>query len=171
VLIPGELLLFSIFFITIAATRAADPEQFLHAQATLDRSLGLANTLLLLTSSLFVALAVGRLREGKNGGVRLLHIAMACGCGFVAIKAVEYGEKVAAGIGFTTSDFFTFYFAFTGVHLAHVLLGLLALGWISAAARAPISRQQTNMIECAAIFWHLVDLLWIVLFALFYLAV
>ena len=170
VLITGELFIFSIFFVMIAASRASDPELFRHAQATLHRELGLANTLLLLTSSLFVALATSRLRTGRSGSARLLYAAILCGCSFVAIKIVEYSEKVAAGIGFTTSDFFTFYYAFTGIHLAHVLLGLLVLGWMSAAARAPITEQSAALFECGAIFWHLVDLLWIVLFALFYLA-
>jgi nitric oxide reductase NorE protein len=169
VLILGELSVFSIFFITIAMTRHDDPEQFLRARATLNGVIGLANTLLLLTSSLFVALAVQRLREGR-GGIRLLFAAMACGIGFVVLKLFEYAEKIAAGIGFTTSEFFTFYFAFTGIHLAHVLLGLAVLGMLIVLARTALTPHRARLIECGAIFWHLVDLLWIVLFALFYLA-
>jgi nitric oxide reductase NorE protein len=170
VLILGELFVFSLFFVTISITRNADPDGFLLAQSTLNRSLGLANTLLLLTSSLFVALAVQRFGERREGGSALLHAAMGCGCGFVIIKVVEYWEKIVAGVTFTSAEFFTFYFAFTGIHLAHVLLGLGVLVFIEVVARRPLTPKSIGMIECGAIFWHLVDLLWIVLFALFYLA-
>ena len=170
VLIFGELFIFGIFFATIAATHHSDRPKFLLGQASLNLGLGLANTLLLLTSSLFVALAVDRVRVGRDGAPRLFQLGMACGVAFVAIKAIEYGEKVKAGIGFTTSDFFTLYFAFTAIHLAHVLLGLVVLGLLGAIAGAPVTERRVSVIECGAIFWHLVDLLWIVLFALFYLA-
>lgn len=169
VLVLGELFVFSIFFVTIAAQQVARPELFRQAQATLDRSLGLANTLLLLTSSLFVALALGRLRSGELGAPRRLYWAMACGGGFVVIKGFEYCEKIRAGVNIASNEFFTLYFAFTGIHLVHVLLGLLALGLMTAAARRPAVIARSQLLECGAIFWHLVDLLWIVLFALFYL--
>lgn len=170
VLVLGELFIFSMFFITIAAEHSARPELFRQAQATLNHSLGLTNTLLLLTSSLLVALAVDRLREAAPGARPLLHAAMACGAGFAVIKVVEYTEKIRGGVNIASSEFFTLYFAFTGIHLAHVLLGLGVLGLLSAAGRSPAVMDRSGFIECGAIFWHLVDLLWIVLFALFYLA-
>lgn len=170
VLVMGELFVFSIFFVTIAALHVAQPEPFRQGQAMLDRSLGLTNTLLLLSSSLFVALAQVRFRAGVAGAPRLLSLAMACGCGFVIIKAFEYGEKFSAGVNIASSEFFTLYFAFTGIHLAHVLLGLIVLGLMASAARNPVEIVRGRLFECGAIFWHLVDLLWIVLFALFYLA-
>ncbi|MDB5726681.1 MAG: hypothetical protein JWQ16_3435 [Novosphingobium sp.] len=170
VLVMGELFVFSIFFITIAALHVAQPVPFRLGQAMLDRGLGLTNTLLLLTSSLFVALGQARLRAGEPGASRLFGLAMACGGGFVVVKAFEYGEKVSSGVNIASSEFFTLYFAFTGIHLAHVLLGLVVLGLMAAASRAPVDAARGRLFECGAIFWHLVDLLWIVLFALLYLA-
>jgi nitric oxide reductase NorE protein len=142
---------------------------FAQAQATLSMHLGLLNTLLLLTSSLFVALAVHRSRNRQEGAARLLYLAMACGGGFVAIKTVEYAQKISAGVNFETRDFFTLYFAFTGIHLAHVLIGLVVLAIMAAMTRRVEARSNQALVECGGIFWHLVDLLWIILFALFYL--
>jgi nitric oxide reductase NorE protein len=170
VLVLGELFIFSVFFVTIAAEHSARPDLFRQAQTTLNHGLGLANTLILLTSSLFVALAVNRLRETAPGARPLFFAAMACGTGFAVIKVVEYAEKIRAGVNIASSEFFTLYFAFTGIHLAHVLLGLGVLGFLSAAARSPTVMARSGLVECGAVFWHLVDLLWIVLFALFYLA-
>lgn len=170
VLVMGELFVFSIFFVTIAALHVAQPDAFRQAQGLLNRGLGLTNTLLLLTSSLFVALGQTRLRAGKPGASRLFGLAMACGLGFVVVKAFEYGEKVSSGLNIASSEFFTLYFAFTGIHLAHVLLGLVMLGLMTATGRGPVDPARGKLFECGAIFWHLVDLLWIVLFALLYLA-
>ncbi len=170
VLVLGDLFVFSIFFVTIAAEHSSRPEAFEQAQAALNHAFGLANTLLLLTSSLFVALAASRLREGASGARPLLFSAMACGAGFVVIKLSEYAEKIRAGLNVASSEFFTLYFAFTGIHLAHVLLGLGVLAVLAARARTSAAPAHGKLVEGGAIFWHLVDLLWIILFALFYLA-
>ena len=97
-------------------------------------------------------------------------LALVCGLGFVLLKAIEYGQKIAAGITPLTSDFFMYYFAFTGIHLLHVLIGIGALLLAISAAARPAAPSQLIVVECAGLFWHLVDLLWIILFALFYLA-
>jgi nitric oxide reductase NorE protein len=170
VLIAGDLFVFSLFFSTFLYYRGQEPDVFTISQQTLDRAFGLANTFLLLTSSLFVASATRRVREGRPGPRPLFIAAMACGLGFVVIKAFEYGAKFSAGIGFTTNDFFMLYFAFTGIHLIHVLIGLVILGVLALSSGKPEAGTARLMwIECGAIFWHLVDLLWVVLFSLFYL--
>lgn len=170
VLIGGELLAFSAFFLVFAYYRGLDTALFDAGREQLDHRIGLVNTLILLTSSLFVALGVVRVREGRPGAARWFRLALACGGGFAALKAVEYGQKVAAGITPLTNDFFMYYFAFTGIHLLHVVIGSGALLFaIGATGREP-SESRTMIVECTAIFWHLVDLLWIILFALFYLA-
>lgn len=170
VLICGELLAFSAFFLTFAYYRGQQPAVFAAGHRLLDHGIGLANTLILLTSSLFVALGVRRIREGQEGAASWLRLALLCGGMFAALKAVEYGQKLAAGITPLTSDFFMYYFAFTGVHLLHVVIGSGALLFAIAACRSEASASRTMIVECAGIFWHLVDLLWIILFALFYLA-
>jgi nitric oxide reductase NorE protein len=169
VLILGDLLVFSLFFAMFAWYRGNALDVFEAGLALTNRPLGLLNTLLLLTSSLCLAMAVHRTRAGRTGQTRLFSYAILCGLGFVAVKAVEYGEKVRAGIGFATSDFFMLYFALTGIHLLHVIIGLGVLCFIRGAAKAPDAGQKKMvLIESGASFWHMVDLLWIVLFALFY---
>lgn len=169
VLILGDLFVFSTFFLMFAWYRGNVLLVFAEGQGMLNRGYGLINTLLLLTSSLFVAMAVHRIRAKREGATALLNLAMVCGLGFVAIKAVEYSEKIRAGINFTTSDFFMLYFAFTGIHLIHVILGLGVLLFMRNASRGPdVASTRMVAIESGASFWHLVDLLWIVLFALFY---
>lgn len=171
VLIGGDLLAFSLFFVVFAYYRGQQPDLFALSHATLNRGIGLANTVILLTSSLFVALGVRRVRDGRPGPVALFRGAFACGALFVLLKIVEYGEKIAHGITPLTNDFYMYYFAFTAIHLTHVLIGSAGLIYMAAVAAArPPSPARTMIVECGALFWHLVDLLWIMLFALFYLA-
>jgi nitric oxide reductase NorE protein len=169
VLILGDLFVFSTFFLMFAWYRGNALPEFEAGQALLNRGFGLINTLLLLTSSLLVAVAVHRVRTRRTGAQAMLNLAILCGLGFVGIKALEYGEKIRAGVSFATSDFFMLYYAFTGIHLIHVVIGLSVLLFIKSAARDP-QAADTRMvaIESGASFWHLVDLLWIILFALFY---
>lgn len=169
VLILGDLLVFSSFFLMFAWYRGNAISIFEEGQAMLNRGFGLINTLLLLTSSLFVASAVHRVRTRRQGVSTLLNIAILCGLAFVGIKILEYNDKIQAGIGFATSDFFMLYYAFTGIHLIHVIIGLGVLFFIKGVARKPDAAEARMVaIESGASFWHLVDLLWIVLFALFY---
>jgi nitric oxide reductase NorE protein len=169
-LIGGELAGFSAFFIVYAYYRGIEPDIFRAAQATLSRGIGLLNTVILLTSSLFVALGVERVRDGRPGAAFWLRAAFICGVAFTVLKIFEYSQKVLAGVTPLTNDFFMYYFAFTGVHLVHVVIGSGALLLAIAVSRREVSPVRTMIVECVGIFWHLVDLLWIVLFALFYLA-
>jgi nitric oxide reductase NorE protein len=170
VFICGDLLVFAIFFLTFLTYRAADPALYNASHDLLNRGIGLFNTFLLLTSSLFVAQAVTEARRGGRAAPGLLLAAMACGAGFVAMKMFEYGQKLAAGITLNTNEFFIFYFMFTGIHLVHVILGLgvLVFMW-SSARRADANGSCMRVLEGGGAFWHLVDLLWVILFALFYL--
>ncbi|WP_235037589.1 MULTISPECIES: cytochrome c oxidase subunit 3 [unclassified Novosphingobium] len=170
VLIGGEMLVFSLFFLIFAYYRSQQPEVFSQSHLMLDRGIGLANTLVLLTSSLFVALGVRRVREGQPGDGTFFRAGLACGAIFAALKAAEYTAKFSHGITPLTNDFFMYYFAFTGIHLVHVLIGSGGLAYLSFVASREPSPSRTMLAECAGLFWHLVDLLWIMLFALFYLA-
>ena len=129
------------------------------------------NTLLVPSSSLFVALGVKAVRtEAGPVAPKLIGMGMACGLGFVGMKFLEYGEKFATGITPATNEFFLYFFALTGLHLFHVLLGLGVLTTLVLKSRI---RQAEEMpfafIEGGACLWHLVDLLWIILFPLLYL--
>jgi nitric oxide reductase NorE protein len=169
VLICGDLFVFSAFFLYFVVARSHDPNTFAAAHTHLDRRIGLTGSLLLLSSSLFVALGIHRLRD-RNQGARLqFGIAIALGIGFVICKLAEYSLKIHQGITPLTNDFFMYYFAFTLIHLVHVLIGLGILMLMRSASAPPVAAQRMLLIESGALFWHVVDLLWIVLFALFYL--
>lgn len=180
VLIGGDLAVFALFFLIVSHDRADARDAFAAGARALSTGLGLANTLVLLTSSLLVALGMERLRAGRPGAPARFLGAAGLGAAFVVVKAFEYGAKIAAGITPLTGDFFLYYYAFTGIHLAHVLLGIGALLAMALHARTRIGaalsdgglphRARIDLIECGGLFWHLVDLLWIMLFALFYLA-
>jgi nitric oxide reductase NorE protein len=171
VLILGDLAVFSIFFATYLVYRAGDPALYAASQASLDRGLGLLNTGLLLTSSLFVALAVRAAREARAPRVvAWLSAALACGAGFVASKAFEWSTKLSAGVTLNTDEFFTFYYMFTGIHLLHVLIGVGVLAYLALRSRRPDPGSGwVSVMEGGGAFWHLVDLLWVVLFPLLYL--
>jgi len=171
VFILGDLMVFGLFFLTFAYYRNENPALYAEAHRSLNQAFGLINTLLLLTSSWFVATAVHTTREGvRKDAAGLFALALVCGAGFSCIKLLEYGEKIRAGITLMTNDFFMFYFMFTGIHFAHVLIGMGVLAYLLAVSRrAEPTARDIVVLESGGVFWHLVDLLWIVLFALFYL--
>jgi nitric oxide reductase NorE protein len=168
VVIFGDLALFSLFFLTYADYYRHDPALFHAGQAMLDRGIGIANTLLLLTSSLFVALATRAL--GRPHRARRLFLGgMLCGLGFAVLKIIEWRAKLALGLGLSSSPFAIFYFMLTGIHFAHLCIGLAVLALVRAKAGRIAAPRDIALIESGALFWHLVDLLWVYLFALLYL--
>jgi nitric oxide reductase NorE protein len=173
VVVCGDLLLFSLFFIVLLVYRADEELLFLTSQRSLDQFTGTLNTLLLLSSSLFVAMAVqtARAAPGKNRlAAAYLATGGALGLCFVVVKGFEWSARFSANQTISTNDFFMFYFMYTGIHLVHVLLGLLVLTLMFLAVRRPTLDPATvRLLECGGVFWHLVDLLWVILFALFYL--
>jgi nitric oxide reductase NorE protein len=171
VLILGDMFAFSAFFAVFLVHRAQNVALFGASQATLERRFGLLNTALLLTSSLFVARAVIAARTGaRRHAARLLLLALACGGGFVLSKAFEWGGKIAAGITLNTNEFYSFYYMFTGIHLLHVLVGMGVLMYLLARSRrGDPGAAYVAVMEGGGAFWHMVDLIWVVLFALFYL--
>ncbi len=171
VFIFGDLLVFALLFGVFVFYRALDVETFTVAQATLNQHYGALNTLLLLASSWFVVMGVDAARRNRSAiASPLLVGAFLCGLGFGVIKFLEYGEKIGAGIGLTTNDFYMFYFMLTGLHFVHVVIGMAVLiaMWLRVRRPAPTG-SDVSMLESGASYWHMVDLLWIVLFPLIYL--
>jgi len=167
----GDMFVFGAFFVTFLVERAKTPETFDTARTTLHIGVGMVNTLVLLTSSLFVVLALGAMRTGARSiASRAVAAAMVCGLIFVALKVFEYVSLGAGGHGPGANHFYLYYFILTGLHLFHVCLGLAALAFVlTQTRRTDLSATRTALVEGAACFWHLVDLLWIFLFALLYL--
>ncbi len=165
-----EMLTFGLMFIVFSFARTREPAVFHAGQATLDLHLGAANTALLLSGSWCAARGVQALRRGTaRQGARWLWGAAGLGLGFLLLKGVEYRAKARAGYDLDTDTFWTFYYLLTGFHFMHVLAAVLILagiawlaprrGWQGADIHAP---------ETATAFWHMVDLLWVVLFPLVY---
>ena len=167
----GDMLVFGAFFVTFLVERAKAPDVFDVARTTLHLGVGVANTLVLLTSSLFVVLALGAMRTGaRSVATRAVAAAIGCGLVFVALKVFEYVSLVGAGHGPGANHFYLYYFILTGLHLFHVTVGLAVLAFmLTQTRRDELSHTRTALVEGAACFWHLVDLLWIFLFALLYL--
>jgi len=170
VFILGDMAIFAVLFGTFLTGRAADVPLFDVSQSQLNQDYGVANTLLLLVSSLLVVMAVSGVRERRGRADLLLAGAMACGLAFSALKVIEYAGKVGHGVTPATNEFFMYYFILTGLHWFHLALGLVVLGLLIRLARKPaLSSSQFAFVEGGACFWHMVDLLWIVLFPLLYL--
>jgi len=167
----GDMVMFTALFAIMLHYRSKNLEVFGAAHRLLDQRLGLVNTALMLSSSWCVATAVRSARTGRFAATRALLIAAAlCGILFACIKYIEWAEKIKVGLNPTTNDFFMFYFALTGIHLVHVVIGTVVLIFLSKTRWAQGARGNTmRNLESGATFWHLVDLLWIVLFALLYL--
>lgn len=170
VFILAEMLVFGVLFVAYAFSRAGDVDLYNASQQTLNRTAGLINTLLLISSSYFVACAVKAIKSGLSRHcANWLCGAFLLGGTFVAIKLFEFNEKFDAGISLSTNTFYMFYLSLTFFHLMHVLMGMVILGFIIAKARrGGYSRQDHVGVETGASFWHMVDLLWIILFPLIY---
>lgn len=167
-----DMIVFSLFFVVYLSERLRLPEVFAASQARLDPKFGLVNALILLTSSLFVAEAVAAVRLGKVGLARnRLGLALICGLGFSVSKLTEYAGKFAAGISPVTNSFYSFYFLLTMIHFLHVLAGMVFIAHCLARARAETGQPAyLTKLENTGLFWHFVDLLWLFLFPLLYLA-
>lgn len=168
VMVLGDLLIFGAYFVIFMVHRAMAPQDFLAAQQHLNLDLGTLNTLILLTSSWFVARSVHAARAGTfERALRLTYAGAGLGVLFMVIKGYEWSVEAAAGHTFSVNEFFTFYYMLTGAHLFHVALGLLILGVVVRELRDP-NRRRISVTESGAIYWHMVDLLWIVIFGLLY---
>jgi nitric oxide reductase NorE protein len=168
----GDLVVFTLLFLVYLAYRIDEPELFASSQQTLSINVGAVNTLVLLCSSLFVVGAVRATRAGNRQLAPCLVLAaMACGFVFVSVKVFEYHAKLATDHTPASNYFYFFYFFMTGLHLVHVVIGLgvLTFLWRLTRRADELSSLGMSSVEGSASFWHLVDLLWIVIFPLLYL--
>jgi len=172
VLLFGDMALFTFLFTFYLHDRGQNPRLFAESQEHLHRTIGVINTLVLLTSSIFVVFALRALRNEhmRQLATRLAVAAIAIGACFIVLKLFEYYELVTAGMTLTSNDFYMWYFAITALHLGHVVLGLLTLTVLTRLVRsAKTAATHMAFFEGGACFWHVVDLLWIVIFPLLYL--
>ncbi|BBX44998.1 cytochrome c oxidase subunit 3 family protein [Mycobacterium cookii] len=165
----GDLLIFGVYFVGYMYFRGQNHELFLTSQARLNVDIGAVNTIVLLTSSLFVALGTAAARAGDTAeGLRRFWVALAFGAAFPLLKMFEWIPEISAGLTPGKNLFFMYYFVMTGMHLCHVLLGLVIMGFVIRNLKTS-TPPKGSFIETGATYWHMVDVLWLVLFALLYL--
>ena len=177
----SELLLFGGMFILYAVHRYKAPGEFHHGSMELEPLLGTLNTVILLTSSLTVALSIDAVKKGRHkSSVVLLIATVALGVLFLGNKGFEWGTKIGNGV-YPNSPvllsrpkgeilFFGLYYVMTGLHGLHVLAGVfLLLIMLILLKGERIHQGHYVPFENAGLYWHLVDIVWIFLFPLFYL--
>lgn len=161
---------FALFFLVFMVERLGNPALFDRSARLLDFRLGLLNTLILITSSWLVALGnrAGRLGD-MRAARRWLGAAVLLASGFGVVKGIEYADKIAAGHTVTSDAFFSYYFALTGVHLLHYLIGMVVLGFLALRLGSGDATRDLAWLDGGALYWHMVDLLWVFIFAMLYL--
>ncbi len=181
-----EILMFSGLFLAYFITRMFYPEMVLEAHEYLSKTAGGINTLVLLSSSYTMAMAVRSAQTSNSKGIqRWLILTILCGCIFMVVKYFEYSAKFEHGMlpgkyysahlhGYEIEGlphiFFAVYFMMTGLHGFHVVVGLAVMIWIYIrAGRGDFSASNYAAVENTGLYWHLVDLVWIFLFPLLYL--
>jgi nitric oxide reductase NorE protein len=163
VLIISEILVFGAFFCAFSAARAWHAAAFAADQMQLNRLAGGVNTMILLTSGLFAAIGARNAALGRVTPCRLwLGAAALMGVGFLTVKGFEYSAEFSHGIGMETSPFFTLFFLMTGFHALHVVLGIVILGIVG-------WKCSVENVETGTAFWHMVDLIWVLLYPIVYL--
>ena len=171
VFVGMDMMFFFILFMLFMTGRGKAPELYEAGRLTLDPNFGGINTLILLTSSWSFVMSVEAARGDRLAEIpRWLVASCLCGIAFGISKGFEYGAKFAAGLTPATNDFYVYYFVLTGFHMLHVAGGcvMLLVFW-RMARRQAFGPGRMTVIECGGIYWHMVDLLWIVLFPLLYL--
>jgi len=177
----SELLLFGGLFILYAVYLSRYPQHFTSAGKQLDVVIGSLNTVVLLTSSLLAAMSVSAVQKGERGrALALLGGTIACAALFMVNKYIEWSTKIHHGIYPGSprlgsgppgeSVFFGLYYLTTGLHGIHVLVGAAVLGWVAGRIRTgTVHADSFVALENGTLYWHLVDLVWIFIFPLYYL--
>jgi cytochrome c oxidase subunit 3 len=176
-----EVLLFGGMFLVYSVYRSMHSPAFHEAAAELDVVIGTANTVILLTSSLFMAMSISALQRGnRTASMRLQALTIVLGLVFLVNKYFEWSAKIHHGVYPGSEEllgrehgqilFYGLYYAMTGLHGLHVVAGLVLLGiMLGLTAAGRITAADFGRLENAGLYWHLVDLIWIYLFPLFYL--
>jgi nitric oxide reductase NorE protein len=170
IIICIELLTYGMALVSFIYHGRLEPEVFHQSRMHLNTTFGTINTIFLLTSGLFMAAAVHEFKENNKSKSSLyFKLAMLGGLVFIIVKSIEYYQKIEAGFSLETNMFFTFYWLLTAFHLIHVVVGLVILGWINRGITKENSETSVEDVEASAAFWHMCDLIWLLLFPVLYL--
>jgi heme/copper-type cytochrome/quinol oxidase subunit 3 len=166
-LIASEIVIFGGLLASYLMHRIGHPEWAYYASHT-NTWAGATNTLILLTSSLFAVLAHHAAEEGNGPkAAKFLLATCACACGFLIVKSFEWSYEISHGYTITANTFWSFYYTAAGIHGAHVIVGMMCMLWVANTARQNID---LHRVENVGLYWHFVDLVWIFLFPLLYIA-
>jgi nitric oxide reductase NorE protein len=171
IFVLGDMTLFAAIMLVFLWERRSDPGGFKEWAHQLVQPIGAVNTLVLLLSSYLVVQALYAHRADRfRQAQRLVAGVLGCAAVFVGLKAFEYYHAISAGHTPSSGLFFTFYFILTGLHLLHVIVGsALLTAWQRMLARRRPWTGAWRLVESIASYWHMVDLLWVAIFALVYL--
>jgi len=165
-----EVITFGLGLMGLAYYGRLEPTLFHESRLQLNVTMGSVNTVILLTSGYFMAKAVQSFRIGSLARTNLFfRLTLFGGILFTLIKGFEYYAKIEAGLGMDANMFFTSYWLLTGFHLVHVLVGMVILGWIQFKMNRPASDINADDVEAGAAFWHMCDLIWLLIFPALYL--
>jgi len=166
-----EVLLFGGLFTAYTVFRVGNPAMFHSEHLKLNRLFGAVNTVVLISSSLTVALGIAAIRQGKQRMLKVcLCLTLLFAALFLGVKYIEYVEHLGHGELPGTNNFFSLYYMMTGLHAVHVLAGMAALTtMLVMAGRGKFSAEYHTPVEITGLYWHFVDLVWIYLFPLLYL--
>jgi len=177
---PGGILIWMIIFLELITFGAAliamvfygkqEVEIFHNSRLQLNAAFGMINTMFLLTSGYFMAVSVAELkRKNIKKFKTLLLLTMLFGVLFLGLKSFEYSEKLSEGLDIGYNTFFTFYWMLTLFHVIHVLVGLVILTSVYFGIKKKNTTTTIEDVEASAAFWHMCDLIWILLFPVIYL--
>jgi nitric oxide reductase NorE protein len=169
VFVLGDMFIFAGWLSFYMYFRTRDPVLYLHSEETLNQTMGVINTLILLFSSWMIARCVFSVqRQRYKQAETYTWLALISGAMFVVSKVVEWTQEIREGHTFDSNYFYMFYYFLTGVHVFHVLIGLIVIGVVIREVRTPEMRSQ-EVVESGATYWHMVDFIWVIIFALLYL--
>ncbi len=161
-----ELLTFGMALVALVFSAKDNPHLFHESSLLLNKTFGTINTIFLLASGFFVVNAVHNFKENNfNKASFQFKIAMIGGLLFILLKSIEYYTKIASGFILDTNTFFTFYWLLTGFHFIHVVVGLVILFVLN----RNLKTKAIEDVEASAAFWHMCDLIWLLLFPVLYL--
>jgi nitric oxide reductase NorE protein len=165
-----ELITFSLGLIAMIYLGNTEPSVFHSSCLTLNKNIAIINTIVLLTSSYFMAMAIQFVKnENTKKALNYIGFTILFGLLFVILKSIDYYLKIQAGEFLTTNTFYTFYWILTAFHLIHVLIGLSILIYFYLTLRKTKSDLELTDLMAGATFWHMCDLIWLLLFPVLYL--
>ena len=168
IIITLELLTFGMALVALVYFSKSDPKLFHSSRLLLNTNLGITNTIVLMTSGFFMTVATNYFKKKDFFKVKLyLNLVLLSGSLFCILKGFEFYHKISVGLTLNTNVFFSFYWLLTGFHFIHVIVGLFIIGFLLRGNKKNVLLHED--FEGGAAFWHMCDLIWLIVFPVIYL--